>query len=146
MSEEKYALTLGVGVLDHLGIRLYSDTPAVLSEVVANAWDADAKRVEVEVKNDTITISDDGHGMSLEDINQRYLHVGYDRRKESALSEEFHRPVMGRKGIGKLSLLSIAETIEVHTVKKLENGRLDSNALRMSVAAIQAVQESEEGT
>jgi hypothetical protein len=41
--ELPYKLTLDLRVLDHLGIKLYSNAAAVLSEAVANAWDADAK-------------------------------------------------------------------------------------------------------
>jgi len=125
MSEDKpYKMSLSLNVLNHLGLTLYSNIPAVLSEVVANAWDADAEVVDVEIDadNNKIVISDDGHGMSLEDINSKYLHVGYRRRDnpEECITPHFNRPVMGRKGIGKLSLFSIAQTVEIYTVKNGE--------------------------
>ena len=63
-------------MLNHLGINLYSNTAAVLSEVVANAWDADAKKITVEISADEIIIEDDGCGMTTDDINKRYLYVG----------------------------------------------------------------------
>ena len=117
----KYQMTLSLNVLNHLGIGLYSNVPAVLSEVVANAWDADAENVTITVNrnNETITIEDDGHGMTVDDINNKYLRVGYKRREapDGAVTARFRRPVMGRKGIGKLSLFSIANVIEVHSVK-----------------------------
>ena len=120
-TEPKYRMTLSLNVLKHLGLGLYSNVPAVLSEVVANAWDADAKRVEVNIDSNTerITIRDDGHGMTVKDANERYLTVGYERRRASggATTPLFARPVMGRKGIGKLSLFSIAKTVEVHSVQ-----------------------------
>lgn len=37
---EKYTMSLSLNVLNHLGINLYSSIPAVLSEIVANSWDA----------------------------------------------------------------------------------------------------------
>ena len=43
--DEKYKMSLSLNVLNHLGINLYSNIPAVLSEIVANSWDADAQRV-----------------------------------------------------------------------------------------------------
>ena len=117
----KYRMTLSLNVLNHLGIGLYSNVPAVLSEVVANAWDADAENVTIMVdkNNKTITIEDDGHGMDVDDVNNKYLRVGYKRREApgEATTPSFERPVMGRKGIGKLSLFSIANVIEVHSVK-----------------------------
>ena len=44
----KYRMTISLNVLNHLGLYLYSNTPAVLAEVIANAWDADAKTVRVD--------------------------------------------------------------------------------------------------
>ena len=44
-SKSPYRMTLGLNVLKHLGFGLYSNVPAVLAEVVANSWDADAQHV-----------------------------------------------------------------------------------------------------
>ncbi len=114
----KYKMNISNTVLYHLGINLYSNIPAVLSEVVANSWDADATNVYVEIERDQITITDDGQGMTLNDINKKYLLVGYPRRiHNEAVTDRYKRKVMGRKGIGKLSLFSIAETVKVETLK-----------------------------
>ena len=122
----KYEMTIDLNVLDHLGINLYSSTPPVLSEVVANSYDADATRVDIKIvdgNSSKIRISDNGEGMDIEDINRKYLHVGYRRREnDEAVSKKFHRQVMGRKGLGKLSLLSIARCIEIHTKKESSEG------------------------
>lgn len=55
-------MTLDLNVLNHLGLNLYSNTPAVLSEVIANAWDADATEVVINCnqEEDVITIIDNG--------------------------------------------------------------------------------------
>lgn len=112
-----FQMKIGLEVLNHLGINLYSNTAAVLSEVVANAYDADATKVRISISDEEICIQDDGCGMTAEDVNRKFLYVGYDRRKNNeALSPKFRRPVMGRKGIGKLSLFSIADTIVVQTM------------------------------
>ena len=37
-----FEMTVDLNVLEHLGINLYSNIAAVLTEAVANAWDADA--------------------------------------------------------------------------------------------------------
>lgn len=130
-------MTLSLNVLNHLGINLYSNIPAVLSEVVANAWDADAELVDIQIdkKNKTITITDDGHGMNQSDINDKFLTVGYRRRDEpgEATTPKHKRIVMGRKGIGKLSLFSIAKTVDVYSVRGTSK-----NALRMDVDRIKA--------
>ena len=115
---KKYQMTINLNVLNHLGINLYSNIPAVLSEVVANSWDADATNVDIEIETERITITDDGHGMTLDDINGKYLEVGYERRThEPVKTKNYNRDVMGRKGIGKLSLFSIAKIVKVETFK-----------------------------
>jgi hypothetical protein len=56
--------------------------------------------------------------MNLKDINEKYLNVGYRKREaEGTVTPNLKRHVMGRKGIGKLSLFSIAHRVEVHSVK-----------------------------
>lgn len=68
--DNKFIMSLSLNVLNHLGINLYSNIPAVLSEIVANSWDADATRVDITISDDEIVIKDDGCGMSAEDINK----------------------------------------------------------------------------
>ena len=135
MSQQRpFKMTISLDVLHHLGIGLYSNIPAVLSELVANAWDADATQVDIILDHhDTpsIEIRDDGHGMSLDDINDKFLTVGYQRRKAHPETPD-GRAVMGRKGIGKLAAFSIADTVEVHT----SNGEVN-NAFRMNTERIE---------
>lgn len=135
MNQPKFQMSINLQVLNHLGLNLYSNTSAVLSEVVANAWDADAKEVLIEINGDSISITDNGIGMNLSDINNKYLTVGYQKRSESGLSPILHRPVMGRKGIGKLSLFSIANVVEVYSKKDGEiNGfKIDANSLKEAI-------------
>lgn len=128
----QYEMKIDLRVLEHLGIRLYSNSAAVLSEVVANSWDADAHNVSIDIDNDKVVIVDDGIGMDLEAVNKRFLSVGYDKRTTEGGSSALTRPFMGRKGIGKLSLFSLAEVIEVHTTK---NG--EKHAFLMNVNDIQ---------
>lgn len=133
---EKYAMTVDLSVLESLGIRLYSNAAAVLSELVANAYDADATRVDIEWKTtgETIIVTDNGTGMSVKELNERFLKAGYKKREvEGASSPRWHRPFMGRKGIGKLSVFSIAETITVYSTKGS-----DSNGLRIIVRDLEA--------
>jgi hypothetical protein len=137
MTPPKFEMTVDLNVLEHLGINLYSNIAAVLTEAVANAWDADASQVAIRVdpSGDWIEIQDDGVGMSVEELNGKYLRVGYRRREEDAVTGQRTakgRPVMGRKGLGKLSLFSIADVIEVQAAK---DGAV--HGLRMTVPGIQ---------
>lgn len=136
MPNSPYEMTLDLNVLKHLGINLYSNVAAVLSEAVANSWDADAQLVEINIddKHKVITITDDGIGMSVLDMNNKYLKVGYCRREgENTSLTGKGRPVMGRKGLGKLSLFSIAGVVEIETIK---DGEV-RHGCRMSVSEIE---------
>ena len=98
----KLVMRMSLDVLRHLGLNLYSNVPAVLSEAVANAWDADAASVEVELskENDQIVIKDDGVGMTRDQVIDRFLLVGYQRRIDQPGLTSKGRTPMGRKGIG----------------------------------------------
>ena len=136
----QYQISIDLNVLEHLGINLYSNVSAVLTEVVANAWDADASNVQIRIdpKHQWMEIEDNGVGMSIDELNNKYLRVGYRRRDEDA---EFGcktakgRSVMGRKGLGKLSLFSIADIIEVQSAKNGCNQGFIMNAVDIKRSA-----------
>jgi hypothetical protein len=135
----EYVLTIDLNALNHLGINLYSNIPAVVSEVVANSWDADAEEVKIDIDKSkrTVTVTDDGYGMTQGDINEKFLKVGYSKRDiEGTITAKWRRHVMGRKGIGKLSLFSIANIIEVHSVKKDAKGIVHKNGFVMDAKVI----------
>ncbi len=98
----------------------------MLSEAVANAWDADAKHVDIVIDTGTgtITVKDDGWGMTEQEINSRFLKVGYGKREDETAQIPRGRLPMGRKGIGKLALFSVANSIEVHSIKLDERRRI----------------------
>lgn len=132
-SKPKYELTIDLNALNHLGLNLYSNVPSVLSEIIANAWDADSDKVEIITSNKEIRIIDDGCGMTSSELNEKFLTVGHQRRENESgdLTPKHGRQVMGRKGIGKLSIFSIANDIEIHTRKNDE-----TVSIKMSVEDI----------
>jgi hypothetical protein len=149
LTDPKYQLSIDLNALNHLGINLYSNMPAVISEVVANSWDADAETVRIDVNREqrTVTITDDGFGMDEADINEKYLKVGYNKReRDFTITPKHRRHVMGRKGIGKLSLFSIANEIEVQSAKTNKRGRvLEKNGFIMRASDIKKQIESRSG-
>lgn len=139
MSEpRKLVMTISLNALEHLGINLYSNIPAVLSEVVANAWDADAQKVSVTIDKtaETIVIQDDGTGMDRDGVIDRFLTVGYKRRDELGETTASGRKPMGRKGIGKLSIFSIAQIADVYTTLNDERTafQMDREVIRKAIA------------
>jgi hypothetical protein len=122
--------------IEHLGLRLYSTLPPVLSEMISNAYDAESAVVEVSFPTDKIAqnteviVRDYGHGMNADELEREYLPIGRNRRGEEsniAMSKNALRKVTGRKGLGKLSSFGVAEEMEVRTVKDGEAWTLRLN-------------------
>jgi len=111
-------LTFDPQTVDHLGAKMYSHLPNAIAELIANAYDADANNVEVTlIAGGALSVSDDGHGMSREDVAEKYLHIGRNRRQGngSSLTESGKRAVSGKKGLGKLALFGIGKNIRLAT-------------------------------
>ena len=125
-------MTISRMTVDKLGVKLYDRVSAVIAELVANGYDADAEVVTIEAPMGTylatvaegqvtdaghrIVVKDDGCGMTPEVINPFYLKVGGERRKDTRRgnkSAKHGRLVMGRKGVGKLAPFGICNRIEV---------------------------------
>jgi RecB family endonuclease NucS len=111
------------GLVKHLGLSMYRGPVPALAELIANAWDADASKVELfvpfdtGVKDKTIEARDDGRGMTWDDVQSAYLVVGRDKRKAEGGKTAGGRLLMGRKGLGKLAGFGIARVVEVRTVR-----------------------------
>lgn len=119
---DKLTLKFDPNTIEHLGISLYSKLPSVLSELVSNSWDADADNVKIDfVDKDgkkEITYNDDGTGMTFEELDNKFLLIGRNRRNEpSEKATAKGRLVIGKKGLGKLSVFGICNVIEVKSVK-----------------------------
>src|SRR2546430_1715576 len=89
---EELVLTFAGNIVKHLGVQMYAGRPVpAIAELISNAWDADANRVEVRLPlgeawsastpNHFIEVSDDGNGMTWEMVRDAYLDVGRDRRE-----------------------------------------------------------------
>ena len=131
-------MSISLNALEHLGINLYSNIPAVLSEIVANAWDADAHNVTVTVDKakETIIIEDDGTGMDRDGVVDRFLTVGFKRREVLGEDTPGGRKPMGRKGLGKLSIFSIAQIADVYTIQRKERTafKMDREVIRKAIS------------
>ncbi len=104
-------------LLDHFGVAMYNTLDKAVAELAANAYDADATEVRVTITANSITVSDNGRGMTKEQVQQDYLRLGRDRRAADGreTTQQRKRPIIGHKGIGKLAGLGVAKTMRVTT-------------------------------
>ena len=119
MTNEKIPFTLGYEALTLLGKGMYSNLWAALSELIANGIDAHAENVYVYIdmsnkQHSTIEILDDGDGMSPQEIREKYVVIGNNKRNNAS---DAHN-LMGRKGVGKLAALFLTKKFEFLTSKK----------------------------
>ncbi len=110
-----FTFNISLSILNHLGRNLYRSIMTVLGEAISNSWDADAENVFISIdrESNSIEIYDDGVGVSDDDFQNKFLKIGYSKRKGGAVQSQRSRPFIGRKGIGKLALLSCAKRITV---------------------------------
>lgn len=110
--------------IEHLGVKMYSTLPPALAELISNAYDADASEVRIKFheQNGTpisISVQDNGCGMSFNDIQNKFLSIGRDRREKDGdiPSPKYGRLPTGKKGLGKLALFGISKEITIDTVR-----------------------------
>ncbi|RJP46469.1 MAG: TIGR02391 family protein [Desulfobacteraceae bacterium] len=122
MSESPFEMRFDPRTIKHLGVRMYSTLPPAIAEIVANAYDADASLVTVTLREEDgkpseITISDNGEGLTLDEINNKFLVIGRNRRDDDSdkPSPKYGRKRIGKKGLGKLALFGLARTITIIT-------------------------------
>ncbi len=107
-----------------LGEQLIHDKKIAVSELVKNAYDADADWVEVNVGENFISIYDNGCGMDIDTIQNVWLKPGVsskDNIKTGRLTPKHHRMPIGEKGVGRLGSHKLGQAIELFTKTKQSN-------------------------
>jgi signal transduction histidine kinase len=116
--------------IDHLGREQIADCPTAISELWKNAYDAYARSVSLNIFDGDIpvaTLVDDGHGMTLHDLRDKWLTVGTESKAigtETLLEDrngiDKIRVKQGQKGIGRLSCAALGSLMLLVSKKKNE--------------------------
>lgn len=117
--DQKLVMSFEPNTIKHLGVQMYSTIPPALAEMVANSYDACAKKVFIKLydgEEKKIVVKDDGTGMTFDEVNDHFLRIGRNRREENQVST-CERVPTGKKGLGKLALFGIGDTISIQTIK-----------------------------
>ena len=105
--------TVDAALLQELGERLIGRAHIALSELIKNSFDADAITCEICFEDDTITILDDGQGMSEKEFLDHWMRIGTTHKVALEKSRLLLRPLTGSKGIGRLSAQFLASEMEL---------------------------------
>ena len=105
MDELKFKVSTGLKSI--LGQDLITSDNIAILELVKNSYDAHATKVIITFEKDSIIIADNGKGMSLNDLQNKWLFVGYsaksDGTEDASYRSKFKRNFAGAKGIGRIS-------------------------------------------
>lgn len=125
---EILAFKVSSGLKNLIGRDLISDKYIAIFELVKNSYDANASNVKIsylksEKGKESFIISDNGSGMSYEDIIHKWLFVAYSEKKvqnrsKSAYREEIKREVAGAKGVGRFSCDRLGSLLKLVTKTK----------------------------
>ncbi|WP_223526698.1 ATP-binding protein [Pseudomonas sp. BF-B-26] len=109
--------TVDAALLRELGERLVGKPHVALAELVKNSYDADATEVFITFDDTSITVSDNGDGMSRDEYVDYWLRIGTTHKQEQ-LETARNRTVTGSKGIGRLAVQFLGDGLEL-TSRKL---------------------------
>jgi signal transduction histidine kinase len=115
-------------LLFQLGEKLVTDRAVALAELVKNSYDADATRVMVRMKNirakgGTITIEDNGTGMTPGSFMQAWMRIATIDKEQNPVSSKYGRQKAGEKGIGRFACRRLSEILELESVAEVGHGR-----------------------
>jgi signal transduction histidine kinase len=123
-SRENLAFTVDTHLLRELGALLVGRDSTALVELIKNAYDADATHVVVHGErlgnHGSISIRDDGNGMTYEDFVDKFLRIaGRSKEGGQRRSPTYGRKFTGAKGIGRLSAHKLGDTLSLESTPDL---------------------------
>jgi len=144
--KQKYVIASGDGrirprarLIRTIGAELISSEIVAVLELVRNSYDADARKIEIRFDNPqrpeeaTLTIRDDGHGMTREVFLGPWLEPATDHKSsggEGLFSGERSprgRRRLGSKGVGRFATQRLGEHLLVSSKSKASNGVFEAN-------------------
>lgn len=123
---------------DLIGRELITDEFVAVFELVKNSFDANAKTVKVifehqyDPENAKIIIWDDGYGMNLNDLNNKWLFVAHSDKRDGSEDKDYrdkiqHRRIFaGAKGVGRFSCDRLGSYLNLITLKKEPNAKIET--------------------
>ena len=141
MEKNELKFTVDSGLLGELGERLVRKNYIALGELIKNAYDADAKKIEIHFLNakrkqkatSQILLIDDGHGMTFNEVKNYWMRIATPYKIREPFSPKYGRKKTGSKGIGRFACRRLAKLLTIETTainpdsKKLEWTKVDFN-------------------
>lgn len=104
-------------IAELLGVQNFTSDESAILELIKNAYDAGALKVNIEFANDSISVVDTGRGMNADDIKAHWMHVGKSSKTYSFENSDGERVLAGSKGIGRFALARLGGHAIVYSKK-----------------------------
>lgn len=117
---ENVRFSVDAGIINRLGMELVARHETAVSELVKNAYDADATKVKILFKNSsntggTLEINDNGSGMTKEQLINGFMRLSSSEKMHFPLSPKYNRKRAGKKGIGRFSAQRLGKKLTIIT-------------------------------
>lgn len=134
LDDSKVRFSVDAGIINRLGKELVGKHETAVSELVKNAFDADATEVNLVFEDawnsgGTLTIEDNGTGMTRDQLINGFMRLSSSDKIHNPISEKYKRTRAGRKGIGRFATQRLGGklTIITHTVKSETSMKITIN-------------------
>ncbi|RZD44177.1 MAG: hypothetical protein CXT78_07005 [Thaumarchaeota archaeon] len=130
LSEDSFSFSFAARTIDYFGSQAISTDEAALFELIKNSRDANAKKVTISFDsissstNSTITVYDDGDGMSKKDIKETWMVIGTNHRSIHTKTKK-GKTVWGEKGVGRMACHKLGDQVNLVSVKNKERIDMD---------------------
>lgn len=126
---KEIGFTVDAGLIQRLGYELVGRAETAVSELIKNAYDADATLVDVNFinslqKGGSLIISDNGLGMTFNQLVNGFMRISSADKVHNPVSGKFKRTKAGKKGIGRFATQRLGEQLTITTQSKDSNKAL----------------------
>lgn len=118
--QDSVRFSIDAGIIDRLGKELVARHETAVSELVKNAYDADAKKVKLTFIDSSevggiIVINDDGVGMTKEQLVNGFMRLASSDKIHYPFSPIYNRKRAGKKGIGRFAAQRLGKQLTITT-------------------------------
>ncbi|MCT4326393.1 ATP-binding protein [Elizabethkingia anophelis] len=120
LDESAVRFSVDAGIINRLGKELVGKQETAVSELIKNAYDADATEVNLIFENawnkgGVLTIEDNGHGMNREQLVNGFMRLSSSDKIHNPVSTKYKRQKAGKKGIGRFATQRLGEKLIIIT-------------------------------